>query len=67
MVAGSRYLSWHSLSIGDAREDSSGVPSSPYGKTLRIRLEPIGYVPPVGFEAAFYRQQETLVSAPAFD
>jgi hypothetical protein len=36
-VAGSRHLSWHSLSIGDAREGSLGVPSSPYGKTHRIR------------------------------
>jgi transposase InsO family protein len=30
-------------------------------------LEPIGYVPPVEFEEAYYRQQEIHVSAPAFN
>jgi hypothetical protein len=30
-------------------------------------LEPIGYVPRAEFEEAYYRQQETHVSAPAFN
>jgi hypothetical protein len=30
-------------------------------------LEPIGYVPPVEFEEACYRQKETHISAPAFN
>lgn len=30
-------------------------------------LEPIGYLPPVGFEKAYYRRQETQLSVPALN